>query len=152
MIRKRQTRFYKFLALRLRFTDKKVTFVMSSVIPANRVQPLVMPRGHEIVRKNKSDLILYLKCNVLTPRKVFMVSMGCLGPVQLVFAVINDYVSYGLSRSILYLGLILSYLILAVAEPSTSSLLYIWAIQWPFGLCKKPNRLKNVTINLSSMY
>ena len=43
--------FYKFLALRLRFTDKKVTFVMSSVIPANRVQPLVMLRGHEIFIK-----------------------------------------------------------------------------------------------------
>ena len=89
-----------------------------------------MKKTVQISRTRKDTPILCI------PREVFMVSMACLGPVQLVFAVINDYVSYGISRTVLYLGLILSYLILALAEPSTSSYLYIWTIQWPFGLCK----------------
>ena len=62
---------------------------------------------------------------------VFLVALVALGPVQFLFALVNDYVSFGLSRLLVYCGLILSYLILGLADPECSSLLYVWALQFP---------------------
>ena len=67
---------------------------------------------------------------------VFLVALATLGPVQFFFALINDYVSFGLSRIIVYVGLIISYLVLGLAEPGSSNLLYVWALQFPCGLSK----------------
>ena len=87
---------------------------------------------------------------------VFLVSITCLGPIQFIIALINDYVSYGkrcriistyqsniptspfvsFSRVVLYLGLTLTYLFMALAEPDSSYFLYVWIIQFSFALCK----------------
>ena len=62
--------------------------------------------------------------------------MACLGPIQFFIALVNDYVSYGVSRSLTHLGLIISYLVLALTDPKSSSYLYVWVLQWVCGLCK----------------
>ena len=48
----------------------------------------------------------------------------------------KSYLFVRLSRIIMYFGLILSYLLMGLAEPKSSYFLYVWIIQFAFGLCK----------------
>ena len=67
--------------------------------------------------------------------QIFVLCIGILGILLLVFGFVRDFVSFGVARILLYANLILSYLLIALATPTgCDNLMYAFILQMGSGI------------------